>query len=58
VVNAKSYYRKYAGLIDRVRKSMADNGVIEEIREYESDAQGNEKKGQKTPFVRLRSRIR
>jgi len=37
---------------------MADNGVIEEIREYESDAQGNEKKGQKTPFVRLRSRIR
>jgi hypothetical protein len=30
-VNSKSYYRKYAGLIDRVKKSMADNGVIEEI---------------------------
>lgn len=58
VVNAKSYYRKYAGLIDRVRKSMADNSVIEEIREYETDNQGNEKKGKKTPFVRLRSRIR
>jgi Bifunctional DNA primase/polymerase, N-terminal len=58
VVNAKSYYRKYAGLIDRVRKSMADNGVIEEIREYETDDQGNEKKGKKTPFVKLRGRIR
>jgi hypothetical protein len=58
VVNAKSYYRKYAGLIDRVRKSMADNGVLEEIREYETDERGNEKKGKKTPFVRLRGRIR
>jgi hypothetical protein len=58
VVNAKSYYRKYAGLIDRVRKSMAENGVIEEIREHETDGQGNEKKGKKTPFVRLRRRIK
>jgi len=58
VVNAKSYYRKYAGLIDRVRKSMADNNVIEEIREYETDGHGNEKKGKKTPFVRLRGKIR
>jgi Bifunctional DNA primase/polymerase, N-terminal len=58
IVNAKSYYRKYAGLIDRVKKSMADNGVITEIREYETDAHGNEKKGKKTPFVSLRGRIR
>jgi hypothetical protein len=58
IVNAKSYYRKYAGLIDRVKKSMADNGVITEIREYETDAHGNEKKGKKTPFVTLRGRIR
>jgi len=58
VVNAKSYYRKYAGLIDRVRKSMADNGVIVEIREYETDDHGHEKKGKKTPFVTLRGRIR
>jgi hypothetical protein len=58
VVNAKSYYRKYAGLIDRVRKSMAENGVIEEIREYETDDHGHEKKGKKTPFVTLRGRIR
>ena len=58
IVNAKSYYRKYAGLIDRVKKSMADNGVIEEIREYETDDHGHEKKGKKTPFVTLRGRIR
>ncbi|MGA3104742.1 MAG: bifunctional DNA primase/polymerase [Terriglobales bacterium] len=58
VVNAKSYYRKYAGLIDRVRASMAHNGLIEEIHEYDTDERGYEKKGKKTPFVRLRSRIR
>jgi len=58
VINAKSYYRKYAGLIDRVKASMAHNGIIEEIHEYETDERGNEKKGKKTPFVRLRGRIR
>ncbi len=58
VVNGKSYYRKYAGLIDRVKKSMIDNGVIGEIREYNTDDHGNEKKGKKTPFVTLRGRIK
>jgi len=32
VVNSKSYYRRFAGLIDRVKKSMVDNGMIAEIR--------------------------
>jgi hypothetical protein len=58
VVNSKSYYRKYAGLIDRVRNSMVDNGIIEEIYEREVDAAGREKKGARTPFVTLRGRIK
>jgi hypothetical protein len=62
IVNSKSYYRRYAGLIDRVRKSMADNGVIEEYREPEpeEDERGREKnkgKESKTPFVILRARV-
>jgi len=52
VVNSKSYYRKFAGLIDRVKRSMIDNEIIAEIREKgEEDQRGHEKKGRKTPFV-------
>ena len=54
VVNSKSYYRKFAGLIDRVKKSMVENEIIAEVRETEEDEQGREKKGRKTPFVILR----
>ena len=53
----RSYYRKYAGLIDRVKKSMLDNGVIAEIREIEHDERGHEKKGSKTPFVILKGNV-
>lgn len=58
IVNSKSYYRKYAGLIDRVRKSMADNGIIEEVYQLETDERGREKRGPKTPFVRLRGKLK
>jgi hypothetical protein len=58
VINAKSYYRKYAGLIDRVKRSMAENGIITEVHEIEFDDRGNEKKGKKTPFVTLRGRVK
>jgi len=49
-VNSKSYYRKYAGLIDRVRKSMVDNEVIRDVKEEEDDGHGKVKKS-KTPFI-------
>jgi len=58
VVNAKSYYRKYAGLIDRVKRSMAENGIITEVHEIDFDDRGNEKKGKKTPFVTLRGKVK
>jgi hypothetical protein len=54
IVNSKSYYRKFAGLIDRVKKSMLDNEIIAEVRETEEDERGHQKKGRKTPFVILR----
>ncbi len=57
IINSKSYYRKYAGLIDRVRKSLIDNGIIGEFREDEEDEAGKIKKA-KTPFVILRSVVR
>jgi hypothetical protein len=55
VVNSKSYYRRFAGLIDRAKKSMIDNEIIAEVREKgEEDERGHEKKGRKTPFVILK----
>jgi hypothetical protein len=54
----RSYYRKYGGLIDRVKKSMLENGVIAEVRESEYDEQGHEKKGAKTPFVILKGNLK
>lgn len=56
-VNSKSYYRKYAGLIDRVKKSMIDNGIIEVFSEEEEDDRGVMKKS-KTPFVLLKTTVR
>ncbi len=56
-VNNKSYYRKYSGLIDRVRKSMVDNGIIESFMEEEEDEKGKTKKS-KTPFVVLKIAVR
>ena len=59
VVNSKSYYRKFAGLIDRVKRSMVENEIIAEVREKgEEDERGHEKKGRKTPFVVLRKMLK
>jgi hypothetical protein len=44
-VNSKSYYRKYASLIDRMKKSMLENGVIAEVRETEHDERGGRAEG-------------
>jgi hypothetical protein len=55
-VNAKSYYRKYAGLIDRARKSMVENGIIAEVCEMPEGSE--KKKGRKTPFVILRGELK
>ena len=56
VVNSKSYYRRYAGLIDRVRKSMVDNEVIMEFMEEEEDERGKKRKS-KTPFIGKRGTL-
>jgi hypothetical protein len=53
-VSPKSCCRKYAGLTDRARKSMVENGIIAEVREMDEDERGHEKKGRKTPFVILK----
>jgi hypothetical protein len=58
VVNSKSYYRKFAGLIDRVKRSMIENEIIAEVRETEEDERGRERKGRKTPFVVLRRTLK
>jgi len=58
IVNSKSYYRRFAGLIDRAKKSMIDNEIITEVRETEEDERGRERKGRKTPFVVLRRTLR
>jgi Bifunctional DNA primase/polymerase, N-terminal len=54
-INSKSYYRKYAGLIDRVRKAMVDNELIRDFKEDEADEDDNGKvkkvKKGKTPFI-------
>jgi len=54
VLNSKSYYRKYGRFISQVRKTMAEEGFILEVREDEEDDHGKVKKGKgKTPFVVL-----
>jgi hypothetical protein len=54
-VDPKSCCRKFAGLIDRAKKSMIDNEIIAEVREKgEEGERGHEKKGRKTPFVILK----
>jgi len=49
----KSYYRKYAGLVTRVRRQMEEEGIIKKIFEVTTDENGKPKKGDSTPFVRL-----
>jgi hypothetical protein len=58
VVNKKSYYRKYAGLIDRVKRTLVENQIIEEVRPVEHDGHKKETKKEKTPFVRMLGRVR
>ena len=54
VVNSKSYYDKYAGLIDKARKSMTENGMIAEVREVEVDERGVRRKARLRQCDRLR----
>jgi hypothetical protein len=58
IVNSKSYYRRFAGLIDRAKRSMIDNEIIAEVRETEEDERGRERKGRKTPFVVVRRTLK
>jgi hypothetical protein len=53
VMKHKSYYRKYAGLVTRVRKQMEEEGIIGKVWEAETYDDGKPKKGDSTPFVRL-----
>jgi len=53
VMKHKSYYRKYAGLVTRVRRQMEEEGIIRKIFEVMTDENGKPKKGDSTPFVRL-----
>ena len=58
-MNFKSYYRKFAALIDRVKKNMIDNEIVAEVREKgDEDQRGHERKGRKTPFVVLRRTLK
>lgn len=57
IVNSKSYYRKYAGLIECAKKSMVENGIIAEV--YERPEHGEkQERGQKTPFVILHGALK
>lgn len=58
VINGKSYYRKYAGLVDRVKQTMADSEIIEMVKEMDHDEGGKDKPGKKTMFVRLMAHVR
>jgi len=53
VMKRKSYYRKYAGLVTRVRRQMEEEGIIKKMSELTTDDDGKPKKGDSTPFVRL-----
>jgi hypothetical protein len=58
IAGSKSYYRKFAVLIDRVKRSMIENEIVAEVRETEGDDRGHERKGRKTPFVFLKRALR
>lgn len=59
VMNSKSYYRAYANMIGRVRKTLVEEGFIREVRENEDDGKGGVRKSKtKTPFVILLKEVK
>jgi Bifunctional DNA primase/polymerase, N-terminal len=63
IVNSKSYYRTYAGLLGRVKKLLIEDGIIEEYKEPEPEEDDRGKKTRtrgkksKTPFVLLQANV-
>ena len=54
ILNKKSYYRTYAGLLSRVRMTLIEGGFITEVKEDVEDDHGKVSKAKgKTPFVIL-----
>jgi hypothetical protein len=59
LMNSKSYYRAYANMIGRVRKTLVEEGFILEVREDEDDGKGGARKSKtKTPFVILMKEVK
>jgi len=54
IMSAKNLYRKYGKFVTGVKNTMLQEGIIEQAVEIESDEQGHEKEGKKTPFYVLR----
>jgi len=57
VMNSKSYYRQYSSMIGRVRKTMAEEGFIQEVREIDEGDNGKVKKT-RTPFIVLLKEVK
>ena len=59
VMNSRSYYRTYATMIGRVRKTLVEEGFLREVRENEDDGKGGVKKSKsKTPFIILLKEVK
>ena len=60
IVNGKSYYRKFGStMVNRVKKSMMDEGIIAVVKEDQYNEQGEPTgKSVRTPFVILKGRVK
>jgi hypothetical protein len=57
VVKARNLYRKYGSMVTRIKNVMVEDGILERIKEIETDEKGKESEGKATPFYVLRKTL-
>ena len=57
VVKSRNLYRKYGSMVTRIKNVMVEDGILERIKEIETDEKGKESEGKATPFYVLRKTL-
>jgi Bifunctional DNA primase/polymerase, N-terminal len=57
VVKSRNLYRKYGSMVTRIKNIMVEDGILERIKEIETNEKGEESEGKGTPFYVLRKSL-
>jgi len=57
VVKSRNLYRKYGSMVTRIKNVMVEDGILERIKEIETDEKGEPSEGKATPFYVLRKSL-